>query len=206
MNKPESDDMTLKGATPRAEIKRRPSQKVHLAPVIVSSIKPNTYFSEALVSNHQQATDKAEIAKYLSSLDPTWLESIQALDKQIDTPIGSNCRIAVCIPAFQEENNIVHTLQALSEQIIDFSSIEVEILDNHRSNGVPDKTFELVEQFKKDHPQLVINYVYATFPESTAFGAIRKLVVDLALYRGKDLEKPLILLSVSSTPFFNRCV
>jgi len=46
MNKPESEDMALKGATPRGEIKRRPSQKVHFTPVIVSSIKPNIYFSD----------------------------------------------------------------------------------------------------------------------------------------------------------------
>jgi len=66
---------------------------------------------------------------------------------------------------------------------------------------LPDSTFEVVEQFKKDHPQIMVNYVYATFPESTAFGAIRKLVVDLALYRGKDLAKPLVLLSADADTY-----
>ena len=65
-------------------------------------------------------------------------------------------KISVIIPTFNEEKNIEQTLQSLSVQKIDKGKkikndlFEIIVVDNNSN----DKTREVVEKFKKEHPKL----------------------------------------------------
>ena len=60
-------------------------------------------------------------------------------------------KISIIIPTFNEENNIVNTLNKIKEAIQNIS-YEVLVVDD----GSKDKTIDMAEKFKKDNPDINI--------------------------------------------------
>lgn len=156
----------------------------YLIPVVSEQLKKN---AEAHIN------EEAETARYWACHDPNYQRLIASLDSQINAQMHPACRIAICIPAYNEGKNIYETLETYSRQKgIKPEEFEVIILENHKAipGKTRDNTREEVNRFKADHPQMKVRRVFHAFPlKGAALGNIRKTVFDLAVYRNMQRRK-----------------
>lgn len=157
-------------------------------PVLMTAFERVKDVSPTLKANPEAVLDeKAEVDRYFSLHGRAYMNQLRQLDAQIEKPMNPNCRVAVCIPAYHEEKNIYRTLLNYTKQTgLPLDQLEVLILDNHREGKMKDGTEREVRRFQKEHPELAISYMHATFPEQfSSMGNIRKVSQDIALYRSQ---------------------
>ena len=65
-----------------------------------------------------------------------------------------NITLSIYVPCFNEENNIISTLNRIKETV-QHISYEMIVVDD----GSEDKTIEMIEKFKKDNPNLNIKII-----------------------------------------------
>lgn len=125
-----------------------------------------------------------EINRYLSTHTPDYLQALNALRKQDGQPINQDCKMQICIPAFQEAKNIRRTLNGFVDQVgVRPEYFAINVLNNHRLGEVSDNLIEEINVFKAEHPNFQINAYYGVFPMDHAFGYVRKVLFDLALLK-----------------------
>lgn len=134
--------------------------------------------------------ERREVKWYLEKHSKRYLELLRSLNAQIGEAMLPSCRLAICIPAFQEGKNIYKMLEGYTQQEgISPSQFEIIVLENHMKNEEKDQTAAEIERFRKDHPEIKTRHVYAIFPERNAImGYIRKLAFDLALLRSLERQ------------------
>ncbi|MDP3992736.1 MAG: glycosyltransferase [bacterium] len=142
------------------------------------------------------ANDKELVQDYLAKLNPDYLQELTELNGQINARMSETTRAVVAIPAYQEEKNILKTLEAYANQD-NLESFELIILENHPNTKSRDRTGEIITKFQEDHPNLRLRHVYKTFkPEEAKIGNIRKFMTDLALTRKQEAGVgPLVVIS-----------
>jgi cellulose synthase/poly-beta-1,6-N-acetylglucosamine synthase-like glycosyltransferase len=100
-----------------------------------------------------------------------------------------DCQVAVNIPAYHEERGIYHTLEEWANQEhsgapIDKNKYEINVIVNREESGTDDKTFDEVNRFKREHPNVHVNLVKVVFPNGKGgVGPARKVITDLTLLR-----------------------
>lgn len=106
------------------------------------------------------------------------------------SPMNCECRVAVVIPAKDEEITIYNTLEGYVIQLdrsnasIAPETFEVNVLVNTAGKEPHDRTFDEVARFKHAHPQLRVNVLEVKFEKRWGrVGMARKLVTDLVLKR-----------------------
>ncbi|KKS69913.1 MAG: hypothetical protein UV42_C0074G0003, partial [Candidatus Magasanikbacteria bacterium GW2011_GWE2_42_7] len=152
--------------------------------------------SKTLKENPSAQLDQyKEIEDYFSRMKKSELRDVTKLAGQIDTPMGKDVKISVCIPAagHQEGKHIYKTLESYLHQTLDASQYEINIFVNHPDrdqNGdkvQPDETLDEIERFKKDNPDVQVHVMYAALPLETikteGIGKVRKLLNSAVLMR-----------------------
>ncbi len=106
------------------------------------------------------------------------------------SPMECKCRVAVVIPAKDEEKSVYQTLESYSQQQtvdgkpLDSHLYELDILVNTREGEEFDGTYDEIMRFKRDNPNIHVNALEIKFDESWAkVGMARKLMSDIALAR-----------------------
>ncbi len=142
---------------------------------------------------------------YLSKQDEHYHHDLEVLVKDLE-PRHPDCKVAVCIPVagHQESHNIYKTLESYSHQSADPKSFEIVLFVNHPEKDLQGnkldakKTIKEIERFKKDHPELKVQYIYKALKrEDAVIGNIRKILSDTVLLREQSApnERDLILVS-----------
>lgn len=109
------------------------------------------------------------------------------------SPMDDACRVAVIIPAKDEEDSIYPTLESYSNQqtktdeSLDPRLYELNILVNTSNGEEFDRTYDNILCFKRDHPNVRVNALEVQFSERWAcVGMARKLISDLVLMRALE--------------------
>jgi hypothetical protein len=116
--------------------------------------------------------------------------------------MAEGCRIAVNIPACQEEDRIYRSLHnmfintsEMPKQLttdgrpLDPELYEVNIFDNWAAKGTHDGTSEQVERFMRDYPDIPVRLIAAGLPDQQAnVGFARRLLQDTVVMR--SLRRP----------------
>jgi hypothetical protein len=125
-----------------------------------------------------------------SEINPRGIAGVRSFGRIRIETMNPNCRVSILIPAKDEQDNIYRTLEGYANQYkkngtsIDPSLYEINILINVKEGEQFDKTFEEVERFKKEHPDVRINFLEVVLePRWARMGFIRKLLTDITLYR-----------------------
>jgi hypothetical protein len=106
---------------------------------------------------------------------------LKFLTRKIKT---TDTKIFICIPSSHEEKNIYRTLKSLTLQPKPLlKKTEILILDNIKENEFFDKTTERVQIFCKRYPFIKVSYIPIIVPTGMPFGNIRKISLDIALYK-----------------------
>ena len=138
--------------------------------------------------------ERKVIRNYLSSQRPDYQEELRRLAESLP-PMLSECRVAIQIPAHNEEMNIYHTLKqwasqlSLEGELFEPSIYEINVLNNGPRGYKRDKTLAEVERFQKDFPYVNMNVLDIEFLIETGnVGMARKLLTDILLQR--SLNRP----------------
>ena len=106
--------------------------------------------------------------------------------------IHKNCLLTVTIPAKDEADYIVPTLDALRQQYspsgkqVDYSSYEVIIL----ANNCRDDTVGVIRRYADRYPAFRLHVVTRRLPESVAaVGTARRLLMDTAFHRFLGIDR-----------------
>ncbi len=145
------------------------------------------------------------IGDYLNSQSTQYIRELENFSRN-NEPMSERCRVAVCIPAFQEEKTIYRTLEAFLSQkddsgmILDPSFFEVDIIVNRPENMPKDGTTEEIKRFIKNNKnRLQVIFIEKVFSKNEAcVGHARKYINDLALLRSlkrRDSKNSLILIA-----------
>ncbi len=152
---------------------------------------PPSYLSVSprLKKDSQASFDEnEEVSWYWNLHRREYHQFIDDLDAQIGEAMDPRCRVAVCIPAFMEKDNIYRTLLEYTKQEgVSPEEFEIIVLENHPDDPKysRDHTAAEIARFRQDYPNLKVYHVYHRFPnEAKAMGNIRKTVFDLAIRRG----------------------
>lgn len=145
-----------------------------------------------------QLDAKTEIDWYISRFSSDYRAQIDGLDSQIAEGMSPNCRLCFVVPVadHREGKNIYHMLATYLKQkdkggvIMDNTQFEILLLLNHPDNESPDNTKKEIERFKKAHPEISVRAAEIVFPQNTRFGAIVKILSDLAVVRSQKRTEP----------------
>lgn len=118
------------------------------------------------------------------------IAGVKMIGRRDLSPMEHQCRVAVVIPAKDEENSIYQTLELYSKQQtqegkpLDPRLYELDILVNTREGEDFDRTYDEIMRFKNDYPQIHVNALEVEFQKSWAkVGLARKLMSDIVLAR-----------------------
>jgi len=129
---------------------------------------------------------------------------IVKIRKRNISPMTSECRVAVVIPAKDEEREIYTTLEGYARQV-DVAGktllpdlFEIDVLVNTCEGESFDRTFDEVMRFRRAFPHLHVNALEVKFEKSWArIGMARKIASDLVLHRSLQrrifYRKPLFI-------------
>ncbi len=133
--------------------------------------------------------ERKVIRNYLFSQRSDYQEELRRFAESLPQ-MSSECRVAVQIPAHNEEKNIYHTLKgwasqlSLEGELLDPSVYEINVLNNGPRGYKRDNTLAEVERFKQDFPYINTNVVDVEFLIETGnVGMARKLLTDIILQR-----------------------
>jgi hypothetical protein len=145
------------------------------------------------------------------SEDPSYFEYLTtAVD--LLPPMTDDCRIAVNIPARQEEARVYDSLRKMfidsrggpkqltrASKLLDPESYEVNIFDNWPIESSHDGTTEQIERFMRDYPYIPIHLISAGLPEPYAnVGFARRLMQDVVVMRSRQRTNPAGRLYIAS--------
>ncbi len=138
--------------------------------------------------------ERARIQKYLDSQDKAYLAELKKYMGAMG-PMKEKCRVAVTIPARFEEKNLGNLLDQYSKQTdaagneISKDLFEINIIVNRKEGEKADRSVEIIEEWKKNHPGYNVNVMDVVFPKEKAnVGMCRKYITDLTLMR--SLARP----------------
>jgi hypothetical protein len=138
---------------------------------------------------------RQETAWYLAKQNPVYIKRLNGFSKRAGFAMSPKCRLAITIPAYNEAGNIVTPLRYLAVQKnvddmpIDPELFEIYILHGHPVGSERDKTKEVVESFKREHPGIRILYGYERPNKKSTIGEANKHLFDWALLRGAERKK-----------------
>ncbi len=148
--------------------------------------------SDSLRNNPDATLDeKNEIRQYLARQEKEHQEDIAMLADEAGE-MNPECKLSVCIPAagHQEGKSIYRTLENYAHQTADKDSFEIVIFVNHPDKDrlgypiTPDETYEEIQRFQKDHPDMHVRVMRKVIPSGKAkIGYLRKLLNDTVLQR-----------------------
>lgn len=126
-----------------------------------------------------------EIDKYISGFDIEYLDEVKSLSSIDTRPLPKSVRAIVTIVAYDEGARIRKTLDTYTNQSIDKSAFEIILLDNHPENQDQDNTYDEVQKFSVDNPDISVVYAHKVWGsgEIATIGSARKYVFDIALAR-----------------------
>lgn len=152
--------------------------------------------SKTLNENPYAKLDEStEVADYLSRMDPEYRRELERMDDTIGTPMTSETRTVITIPAFGEGKIIRKTLEQFLNQKdkkgnpIDPNLFEIIVFENDTEQRQKDETEEEIRKFKADHPELKVYYAYRRWSTEdiaskvNTVGNGRRYNCDLALLR-----------------------
>lgn len=145
--------------------------------------------SPRLVQNPNANVDEQqEYQWYLSTLSPDKRREVKALSIQMK-PIDDQVRAVVCMPAYKEGGNIYRTIANYAGQTehrksgektpnaFDYRKLRIVVFDNRPVNTPSDNTEAEVLRFKKDHPEVQIDFIKAQIdPKVAMIGHIRNML------------------------------
>lgn len=136
--------------------------------------------------------ERAHIREYLDRQDVAYKTELEEFSTLVG-PMSEKCRVAVIIPARFEEVNLENLLDQYALQVgpdnrlIDPELFELNILVNRKQGEAEDKSMQVIEAWKKKHPEYRVNAVDVVFPpEKANVGMARKYITDLVLKRSLD--------------------
>ena len=154
--------------------------------------------------------ERKVISNYLSSQRSDYQKDLRRLAASLP-PMSSDCRVAIQIPAHNEEMNIYHTLKewasqlSLEGELLDPSIYEINVLNNGPRGYKRDNTLAEVERFQQDFPYININVLDVEFNIETGnVGMARKLITDITLQRSisRPNQKGLLYLTTGDADIF----
>lgn len=133
--------------------------------------------SPRLLANPEANLDELqELNWYINSQSAERYKEIRSLSEQMK-PIGDEVRAVVTMPAYKEGKNIYTTLMNYVGQTeidgrpLDYKKVRFVVFDNWPEDGSRDQTGAEVRRFiedaKKRHPELQVDYVKAVFTRSS---------------------------------------
>lgn len=163
-------------------------QEPEPAPSLVTHIPEVNPLSDSIKSNPEaQLNDQKESLRYLRLLPEAYQTELESLNAQIQTPMSSECKLAISIPAFKAEKTIYRTLlQYVRQQNFDPKHYEIHVLvdSNNRNRQVNQATWQEFQRFKTNYPHIPVYYMHADFGGiKPPIGLVRKVGTDLALLR-----------------------
>ncbi len=175
-----------KGAQLHQAIKRFKELKLVPNPIEVSSVQE----LKSLGLKREVPLERKYINNYFTKSSPEWLDLVRNKKESIEK-MHDDCRVSLCIPAYNEELVIEKTLDVIfSQEFEDFNSFEVIICVN--SEGELDNTAELVYKYAKDNNLPNLHCVVKKFEKGKGgVGMARKLATDIALSRSIDRNQSL---------------
>lgn len=136
--------------------------------------------------------ERKVIRNFLFSQRSDYQEDLRRFAQALP-PMSSDCRIAVQIPAHNEEKNIYLTLKewasqlSLEGELLDPSVYEINVLNNGPGGYKRDTTFAEVARFQQDFPHITVNVLDVEFLTETGnVGMARKLTTDIILQRASN--------------------
>jgi len=148
---------------------RKPQAWEQLSPRLVTN--PDTYLNE-----------QQEYEWYISTLSSRRRQEVRSLRRQM-RPLDDNVRAVVCMPAYKEGPNIYKTLENYAGLVdengnpFNYAKLRIVVFNNSPEGQRRDNTGEEVRRFMKDHPEVQVDYVKATFDKGVVkIGNIRNIV------------------------------
>ncbi|MCL5411103.1 MAG: hypothetical protein M1324_04695 [Patescibacteria group bacterium] len=166
----------------------------------------NSPDSEPVSATDLVKSEKRAVEKYQERCKPDYLTEIKESCDDVGE-MDPECRVSICVPAIYSEHEVIgNYLYSLLDQqnsdgtLLDPKTFEVNILVNGTNDKIKDisKTVEVINDFKKEHPEMRVNIVSKHFKTKKPIGYLRKYITDLALLRSKDRKSvagPLYLVS-----------
>lgn len=152
--------------------------------------------SKVLRENPTAKLDEAEeVVNYLSRLDPQYRAELEQMNIAMGTPMSTETRAVVTIPAFGEGKIIRKTLEQFLHQKdkdgnpLNPNLFEIIVYENDTETRPKDETEAEIRKFKREHPELNIQYAYKRWTQEdinnkvNTIGNRRKYNCDLALLR-----------------------
>lgn len=133
--------------------------------------------------------ERDRIKEYLDTQEKQYLAELERLNRTV-APMNEKTRVAINVPAYNEEPNIERLLSQYTKQIdaegkpLDPALYEVNIILNRPEGASSDRSAEIINEYKQLHPEFQINVLDVQFPKDKAgVGLARKYVTDLTLLR-----------------------
>jgi hypothetical protein len=133
--------------------------------------------------------EQKRIREYIAAQDPVYRAELDSLATLVG-PMHPKCRLSVIIPARFEEPNLSNLLTQYAKQIdeqgkpLDPDLYEINIIVNRKQGETPDKSMEVIAEWKKENPSIHVNAIDKEFsPQQANVGTARKYITDLALLR-----------------------
>ncbi len=152
--------------------------------------------SKTLIENPNAKLDEsAEVADYLSRINPQYREELEQMDRLIGKPMSSETRTVITVPVFGEGKIIRQTLEQFLNQkdrngdSINPNLFEIIVFENDTDARPKDETENEIKKFKTDHPDFKVHYAYRRWNHEdisnrvNTVGNGRRYNCDLALLR-----------------------
>ena len=141
-------------------------------------------------------TDDSEIVRrYLDRQPADYRTELEQLVSGMP-PMSPDTKLVITVPAYQEGQNITHTLEQYAK-MNNLDKIEIVILENHPKDTIRDDTGQKIAAFMTSHPTMHITHLYKSFDTKQPIGKIRKYLVDSVLLRKQaaGIKPSLIIVS-----------
>lgn len=139
--------------------------------------------------------EREVISSYLDLQDKNYVKDLKAAAASLP-PMDASCRIAVQIPAHNEEKSIYHTLKQWAGQVdnkgesLSSSIYEINIINNGQQGYSKDDTSGEVERFRSENPNVKVNFLDVEFPINRGnVGMARKFMTDVILLRSLNRQQ-----------------
>jgi hypothetical protein len=141
--------------------------------------------------------ENKNIKDYLEKQEVWRKRDLESAEKMI-APMNEKCRVAINIPARNEEKNLTNLLDQYVKQVdkegkpVDPDLFEINILVNRGEGEKPDKSVEVLNTWKKMNPKFRVNVLDVPIPLTKAnsnIGYVRKFLNDLTVQRSVNRPK-----------------